>query len=120
MFVKMRVLSQSLVHAQQLFSGSMLSQKLVPSVCTLVLFIMIALINWWKEGIYELFIYFLYSDEGARLLFKFRSGTHGLSEELDFNVRCVVLSVRVSCMCCGSVLVITLVGIIFRKCSSNC
>ena len=41
------------------------------------------------------------SDEGARLLFKFRSGTHGLNEELgrhsdrDGRVECVVLSVRV-------------------------
>ena len=44
------------------------------------------------------------SDKGARLLFKFRSGTHGLNEELGrhsdrdgrvVNVCCVVLSVRV-------------------------
>ena len=38
------------------------------------------------------------SDEGASLLFKFRSGTHGLNEELgrhsdrDGRVECVVLS----------------------------
>ena len=40
------------------------------------------------------------SDAGSRLLFKFRSGTHGLNEELgrhrgrEGNVLCVVLSVR--------------------------
>ena len=47
----------------------------------------------------------------ARLLLKFRSGTHGLNEELVGievgkvikNVCCVVMSVRVSVMCCGSV-----------------
>ena len=52
-----------------------------------------------------------HSDEGARLLFKFRSGTHGLNEELgkhvaiemvELNVCCVVLSVRVLFTCCGS------------------
>ena len=52
------------------------------------------------------------ADAGSRLLFKFRSGTHGLNEELDRhrgigkvikNVCCVVMSVRVSVMCCGSV-----------------
>ena len=44
------------------------------------------------------------SDEGARLLFKFRLGRHGLNEELrigtviemvELNVHCVVLSARV-------------------------
>ena len=40
------------------------------------------------------------SDAGTRLLFKFRSGTHGVNEELgvgkaSWNVLCVVLSVRV-------------------------
>ena len=40
------------------------------------------------------------SDAGTRLLFKFRSGTHGLNEELGRHrgreyVLCVVLSVRV-------------------------
>ena len=51
------------------------------------------------------------ADAGSRLLFKFRSGTHGLNEELGRhrgrtvikNVCCVVMSVRVSVMCCGSV-----------------
>ena len=57
------------------------------------------------------------ADAGSRLLFKFRSGTHGLNEELGYlgigievgkvikNVCCVVMSVRsrVSVMCCGSV-----------------
>ena len=45
------------------------------------------------------------ADAGSRL---FRSGTHGLNEELGRhrgreNVSCVVMSVRVSVMCCGSV-----------------
>ena len=41
-----------------------------------------------------------------RLLLKFRSGMHGLNEELEVEkenrnyVLCVVLSVRVWCMCC--------------------
>ena len=52
------------------------------------------------------------ADAGSRLLFKFRSGTHGLNEELGIgievgkvikNVCCVVMSVRLSVMCCGSV-----------------
>ena len=52
------------------------------------------------------------ADTGSRLLFKFQSGTHGLNEELGShrgregimkNVSCVVMSVRVSVMCCGSV-----------------
>ena len=47
------------------------------------------------------------ADAGSRLLFKFRSGTHGLNEELGKkvikDVCCVVMSVRVSVMCCGSV-----------------
>ena len=49
------------------------------------------------------------ADAGSRLLFKFRSGTHGLNEELGRhrgrvkNVCCVVMSVRVSVMCRGSV-----------------
>ena len=51
------------------------------------------------------------SDEGVRLLFKFRSGTHGLNEVsviemVELNVRCVVLSARVQFVCCGSVLLI--------------
>ena len=42
-------------------------------------------------------------------VFKFRSGTHGLNEDLgrhrgrQSNVSCVIMSVRVSVMCCGSV-----------------
>ena len=49
------------------------------------------------------------SDAGTRLLFKFRSGTHGLNEELGRHRRregrkeCL-LSVRVLVMCCGIVL----------------
>ena len=48
-------------------------------------------------------------DAGTRLLFKFRSGTHGLNEELEEekagrNVCCVMQSVRVLVMCCGIVL----------------
>ena len=48
------------------------------------------------------------ADVGPRLLFSFQSGTHGLNEELGRhrvikNVCCVVMSVRVSVMCCGSV-----------------
>ena len=42
------------------------------------------------------------ADAGSRLLFKFRSGTHGLNEVIK-NVSCMVMSVRVSVMCCGSV-----------------
>ena len=37
-----------------------------------------------------------HSDEGARLLFKFRSGTHGLNEELGRH------SDRVECTLCGA------------------
>ena len=61
------------------------------------------------------------SDGGARLLFKFRSGTHGLNEELgrhsdrDGRVECTLCGAE-----CESVLVIALVGIIFRKRSNNC
>ena len=48
------------------------------------------------------------SNVGSRLLLKFRSGTHGLNAQLDrhggregkVDVLCVVLSVRVLCMCC--------------------
>ena len=48
-------------------------------------------------------------DAGTRLLFKFRSGTHGLNEELGRHkagrsVCCVMQSVRVLVMCCGIVL----------------
>ena len=52
------------------------------------------------------------ADAGSRLLCKLRSGTHGLNEELgryrgrEGNIgrmSCVVMSVRVSVMCCGSV-----------------
>ena len=48
-------------------------------------------------------------DAGTRLLFKFRSGTHGLNEELgrhrgrEGRKECL-LSVRVLVMCCGIVL----------------
>ena len=55
------------------------------------------------------------SDAGTRLLFKFRSGTHGLNEELGMhreNVLCVVLSVRTWCMCCGSVRLIVVVELV--------
>ena len=50
------------------------------------------------------------SDAGTRLLFKFRSGTHGLNEELSRHRGregkncCVMQSVRVLVMCCGIVL----------------
>ena len=42
-------------------------------------------------------------DAGTRLLFKFRSGTYGLNEELGRHrsVCCVMQSVRVLVMCCG-------------------
>ena len=49
------------------------------------------------------------SDAGTRLLFKFRSGTHGLNEEfkvgiegekVGHNVCCVMMNVRVLLMCC--------------------
>ena len=46
------------------------------------------------------------ADAGSRL---FQSETHGLNEELgrhrgrEGNVSCVVMSVRVSVKCCGSV-----------------
>ena len=60
------------------------------------------------------------ADAGSRLLFKFRSGTHGLNEELGRhrgrdgnNVCCVVMSVRVSVMCCGSVQHIVTVELTF-------
>ena len=67
------------------------------------------------------------SYKGARLLFKFRSGTHGLNEELvatvievvELIVRCVILSARVLFTCCGSAALIALVGTIFRKRSNN-
>ena len=42
-------------------------------------------------------------DAGTRLLFKFRSGTHGLNEELGRH-RGREQSVRVLVMCCGIVL----------------
>ena len=53
------------------------------------------------------------SDAGTRLLLKFRSGMHGLNEvgiRKIGNVLCVVLSMRVWCMCCGSVWLITQYG----------
>ena len=58
-------------------------------------------------------------------MFKFRSGTHGLNEELG---RHSDRDGRVECTLCGAecesvvhvFLVIVLVGIIFRKRSSNC
>ena len=40
-----------------------------------------------------------HSDEGARLLFKFRSGTHGLNEELG---RHSDRDGRVECTLCGA------------------
>ena len=52
------------------------------------------------------------ADAGSRLLFKFRSGTHGLNEELgrhrgrEDNKECDLCgnySVRLSVKCCGSV-----------------
>ena len=48
------------------------------------------------------------SDAGTRLLFKFRSGTHGLNEELGVekegkSVCCVQMNVRVLVMYCGNV-----------------
>ena len=48
-------------------------------------------------------------DAGTRVLFKFRSGTHGLNEELGRHRGregscCVMQSVRVLVMCCGIVL----------------
>ena len=65
-------------------------------------------------------------DERARLLFKFRSGTHGLNEELG---RHSDRDGRVECTLCGAecedvVRVLwecsSLVGITFRKRSNNC
>ena len=52
------------------------------------------------------------NDAGTRLLFEFRSGTHGLNDQLvgigggmaRQSVLCVVPSVRVWSMCCGNVL----------------
>ena len=41
-------------------------------------------------------------------------------EMVELNVHCVVLSARVLFTCCWSVLLIALVGIIFRKRSNNC
>ena len=51
------------------------------------------------------------ADAGSRLLFKFRSGTHGLMKnwvgigvgKVIKSVSCVVMSVKVLVMCCGSV-----------------
>ena len=48
-------------------------------------------------------------DAGTRLLFKFRSGTHGLNEGIEEekagrSACCVMQSVRVLVMCCGIVL----------------
>ena len=65
------------------------------------------------------------SDEGARLLFKFRSGTHGLNEELG---RHSDTDGRVECTLCGAECESVVhmlwewssVGIIFRKHSNNC
>ena len=61
------------------------------------------------------------ADAGSRLLFKFRSGTHGLNEELGRHrvgkviksVSCVVMSVKVLVMCCGSVRYIVVVELTF-------
>ena len=58
------------------------------------------------------------SDAGTRLLFKFRSGTHGLNEELGrhrggmagLSVFCVVMSASVLSMFYGSVLLTRIVG----------
>ena len=57
------------------------------------------------------------SDAGTRLLFKFRSGMHGFNEVLGRHrgrggVLCVVLSVKVWCMCCGSVWLIVAVQLV--------
>ena len=49
-------------------------------------------------------------DAGTRLLFKFRSGMHGLNEELgrhrgrEGRKECLLQSVKVLVMCCGIVL----------------
>ena len=62
------------------------------------------------------------SDEGARLLFKFRSGTHGLNEELgrhsdrDGRVECTLCGAECESTCCGSVLYSTCRD----NCSNNC
>ena len=58
------------------------------------------------------------SDAGIRLLFKFRSGTHGLNEELGrhrgrmagLSVFYVAMSVRMLSMFYGSVLLTRIVG----------
>ena len=51
------------------------------------------------------------SDAGTRLLFKFRSGMHGLNDELEvekanWTVLCVVLSVRTWCICLALYIVV--------------
>ena len=58
------------------------------------------------------------ADAGSRLLFKFRSGTHGLNEvgKVIKNVSCVVMSVGVSVMCCGSVQHIIIVTVELTSC----
>ena len=67
--------------------------------------------------------------QGARFLFKFRSGTHGLLEELgrhndrDGRVECMLCGAEcesVQFTCCGSVLHRALVGIFVRKRSNKC
>ena len=50
-------------------------------------------------------------------LVKFRSGMHGLNDEVEIekdnrNVLCLVLSVGASCMCCGSVWLIVVVELV--------
>ena len=63
-------------------------------------------------------------DAGSRLLFKFRSGTHGLNEELGRhrggkvrrNVLCVVMSVRMRVMCYGSVQHIVVLELVLLRC----
>ena len=59
-------------------------------------------------------------DPGTRLLFKFRSGTNGLNEELGVkmmigSVSCVGMNVRVWYMCSGSVLRMILLEVLSWK-----
>ena len=59
------------------------------------------------------------SDAGTRLLFKFRSGMHGLNKELgrhrgrEGKLVCVVLSLRAHCTYCGSIRLIVVVELVF-------
>ena len=61
----------------------------------------------WREVQFKKYLHGL-SDAGTRLLFKFRSGTHGLNEELGRHrgregVCCVGMSVKVLVIHCGIV-----------------